>query len=95
MNFKDGHRGKSRGRLVHIGYGHFIQAGRVVALLAPETAPVQRLRQRAKEEGRLIDATCGRKTLALILTDSNHVILAAAASAGLAEIINVKLESNA
>jgi regulator of extracellular matrix RemA (YlzA/DUF370 family) len=63
--------------LVNIGYGNMVMASKVVAILSPESAPMRRLKEEAKERKMLIDATQGRKTRALIITDSDHVILSA------------------
>jgi hypothetical protein len=65
------------GRLVHIGFGNMIVAERVVAIIHPSSAPIKRLKEEAREDGRLIDATQGRKTRAVLVTDSNHVVLSA------------------
>lgn len=64
-------------RLLHIGFGNLVLASRVVAVVNSASSPMKRLREDAKEEGRLIDATQGRKTRSIIITDSNHVILCA------------------
>ena len=64
-------------RLVHIGFGNMVVADRVVGIIHPSSAPMKRLKEEAKETGRLIDATQGRKTRAILITDSNHVILSA------------------
>ncbi len=63
--------------LLNLGLGNFVVAARVVAVVNPSSAPMRRLREDAKQEGRLIDATQGRKTRSLVITDSNHVILSA------------------
>ena len=62
---------------IHIGYGHLVAAAQVVGILAPGSSPLKKLRDRAAEEARLVDATCGHKTRAIIITGSNHVILSA------------------
>jgi hypothetical protein len=62
---------------IHIGYGHLAQIVKVVLILAPGSSPLKKLRERAAAEARLVDATNGRKTRAIIITDSNHVILSA------------------
>ncbi len=64
-------------RLVHVGFGNMVVADRVVAVVAPDSAPIRRLKEEARERGKLIDATQGRKTRAIIVTDSDHVILSA------------------
>ncbi len=62
-------------KLVNIGSGNMISAERVVAVLTPESAPIKRIIQDAKERGVLVDATVGRKTKTVIITDSHHIIL--------------------
>ena len=61
--------------LVSIGYGGLISAGRLIAVVAPDSAPVKRMVSEAKDHGMLIDATFGRKTAAVLVMDSDHVIL--------------------
>ncbi len=63
--------------LVNIGYGNMVMATKVVAVLSPDSAPMRRLKDEAKEQKRLLDATQGRKTRSIIITDSDHVILSA------------------
>ena len=62
-------------QLVNIGYGNMVASGRVVAVVAPEAAPVRRMIQDARDGGRIIDATCGHKTKAVVVLDSGHVML--------------------
>ncbi len=64
-------------KLINIGFGNMVSAGRVVAIVSPESAPIKRIISDAREGGRLIDATYGRRTRAVILTDSDHIILSA------------------
>ena len=64
-------------RLINIGFGNMVSASRLVAIVSPESAPIKRIIQDAKERGALIDATYGRRTRAVIITDSDHVILSA------------------
>jgi regulator of extracellular matrix RemA (YlzA/DUF370 family) len=64
-------------KLLQIGFGNTVIVDRVVAVVTPNSSPMKRLREEAKKSGRLIDATCGRKTRSIIITDSNHVILSA------------------
>ena len=64
-------------KLINIGFGNMVSASRLVAIVSPESAPIKRIMQDAKEQGTLIDATYGRRTRAVILTDSDHVILSA------------------
>ena len=64
-------------KLVHIGFGNMIVGDRIVAIIHPTYAPIKRLKEEAYEDGRLIDATQGRMTRAILVTDSNHVVLSA------------------
>ncbi len=72
-------------RLLHVGYGNVVAAARIVAVVSPAAAPVRRLRQAAEERGKLVDATQGRKTRSVIVTDSDHVILSAVQAETIAE----------
>jgi regulator of extracellular matrix RemA (YlzA/DUF370 family) len=63
--------------LINVGFGNVVSASRVIAVVAPGSSPMKRLRDEASERGKLIDATQGRKTRAIIVTDSDHVILSA------------------
>lgn len=63
--------------LVNIGFGNIIAANRVIAVVSPESAPIKRIIQEARERGMLIDATYGRRTRAVIITDSDHIVLSA------------------
>lgn len=62
-------------RLINIGFGNMVSASRVIAIISPESAPVKRIIQEARENRVLVDATYGRRTRAVIITDSDHVIL--------------------
>ena len=62
-------------KFINIGYGNMIAVERIVAIASPESAPIKRLIQDSKDAGRVIDVTCGRKTRAVVITDSDHVIL--------------------
>ncbi len=64
-------------RLINIGFGNIVAASRVIAIVSPESAPIKRIITEARERGRLVDATYGRRTRAVIITDSDHVILSA------------------
>lgn len=64
-------------KFINIGFGNMVAADRVVALASPDSAPIKRLIQSAKDDGRAIDVTCGRRARAVIITDSEHVILSA------------------
>jgi regulator of extracellular matrix RemA (YlzA/DUF370 family) len=67
----------SDGLLLNIGYGNLVIAARVVAIVSPASAPMKRLREEAGSRGKLVDATQGRRTRSIIVTDSDHVILSA------------------
>ncbi len=64
-------------QLINIGFGNIVSANRVVAIVSPESAPIKRIITDARDRGQLIDATYGRRTRAVIITDSSHVILSA------------------
>jgi len=64
-------------RLINIGFGNIVAANRVIAIVAPDSAPVKRIIQEARDRGTLIDATYGRRTRAVVITDSGHVVLSA------------------
>ncbi|MBU5449501.1 extracellular matrix/biofilm regulator RemA [Acetivibrio sp. MSJd-27] len=65
-------------KLINIGYGNVVLANRIVAIVSPESAPIKRIIQDARDKGSLIDATYGRRTRAVIITDSDHIILSSA-----------------
>ena len=75
-------------KLINIGFGSMIAAARLLAIVSPDSAPVKRVVQEAKERGMLIDASYGHKTKAVILMDTDHVILSALEP----EVINARLE---
>ncbi|QGT99624.1 UPF0296 protein YlzA [Candidatus Syntrophocurvum alkaliphilum] len=64
-------------KLVNIGFGNIVAANRIVSIVSPESAPIKRIIQEAREKGILIDATYGRRTRAVIIVDSGHVVLSA------------------
>ena len=64
-------------QLINIGFGNVVSANRIITIVAPESAPIKRIIIEAREENKLIDATYGRRTRAVIITDSSHVILSA------------------
>lgn len=64
-------------RLLNIGYGNLVLAHRVVAIVSPSSAPMRRLREEASSRGKLVDATQGRRTRSILVTDSDHVVLSA------------------
>ena len=63
--------------LINIGFGNIVAGNRVIAVVSPESAPIKRIVQEARDRGMLIDATYGRRTRAVIITDSDHVVLSA------------------
>ena len=72
-------------QLVNIGYGNVVAAPRVVAVVSPDSAPMKRLKDDARERGKLVDATQGRRTRSILVTDTDHVILSALSSETIAE----------
>ena len=64
-------------QLINVGFGNIVSANRIIAIVSPESAPIKRLVQEAKDQGRAIDATCGRRTRAVLIMDSDHVVLSA------------------
>ncbi len=74
-------------KLINVGYGNVVVASRIVAVVGPAAAPIRRLREEARQRGKLVDATQGRKTRSVIVTDSDHVVL----SAVQAETIAIRL----
>jgi len=64
-------------QLINIGFGNIVSANRVIVIVSPESAPIKRIITDARERGQLVDATYGRRTRAVIITDSSHVILSA------------------
>ena len=64
-------------KLINIGFGNMVSANRLIAIVSPESAPLKRIVQEARDKGSLIDATYGRRTRAVIIMDSDHIILSA------------------
>lgn len=77
-------------KFINVGFGNMVAADRVVAIASPDSAPIKRLIIDAKEDERVIDVTCGRRTRAVIITDSEHIIL----SAIWAETISNRLDNS-
>ena len=75
-------------KMINIGYGNMISAERIVTVISPESAPIKRLIQEAKDDGRAIAATYGRKTRAVIVMDSGHIVLSSLITETLASRIN-------
>jgi len=78
--------------MINIGFGNIVATNRVIAVVSPESAPIKRLITDAREEGKLVDATYGRKTRAVVIMDSNHVILSAIQSETISQRFNNKDE---
>jgi len=64
-------------KLINVGFGNIVSSDRIIAIVSPESAPIKRMVQEAREKGTLIDATYGRRTRSVIITDSDHIILSA------------------
>ena len=64
-------------KLVNIGFGNIVAANRIISIISPESAPIKRIIQEARDKGMLVDATYGRRTRAVVVTDSGHIILSA------------------
>ena len=77
-------------KFINVGFGNMVASDRIVALASPDSAPMKRLVQEAKDDGRAIDVTCGRRTRTIIITDAEHVVLSALTS----EKIANRLEDN-
>ena len=77
-------------KFINVGFGNMVAAERITVLASPDSAPMKRLVQDAKDDGRAIDVTCGRRTRAIIITDSEHVVLSALQP----ETIANRLENN-
>ena len=78
-------------KFINIGFGNMVSADRIVSIVSPDSAPIKRLVQDAKDAGRVIDVSCGRRTRAVIITDSEHIILSAIQS----ETVANRLDSGA
>jgi hypothetical protein len=81
-------------RLINIGFGNIVSANRIISIVSPESAPIKRIIQEARDRHMLIDATYGRRTRAVIITDSDHVILSAVQPETVAHRLSVKDEDN-
>lgn len=79
-------------KLINIGFGNMVNASRLVAIVSPESAPIKRIIQESKDKGTLIDATHGRRTRAVIITNSDHVILTYLQSETVANRLNDEAE---
>ena len=79
-------------KFINIGFGNMVAADRVVTIVSPDSAPIKRLIQDAKDIGRVIDVSCGRRTRAVIITDSEHVILSAIQAETIANRLECDIE---
>ncbi|HJB40384.1 MAG TPA: DUF370 domain-containing protein [Candidatus Ruthenibacterium avium] len=80
-------------RLINIGFGNMVNAGKLIAIVSPESAPIKRIVQEARDKGSLIDATYGRRTRAVIIMDSDHVVLSAVQPETVANRLNDEAEN--
>ena len=81
-------------QLVNIGFGNIIAANKIVAIVSPDSAPIKRMVQEAKDKGTAIDATYGRRTRAVVITDSDHLILSALQPETVAARLDKNIENN-
>ena len=79
-------------QLINIGFGNLISAQRLLAIVSPDSAPIKRLIQESRDRGMLIDATYGRKTAAVLIMDSDHVVLSALSAEKLAPRLGLRTE---
>ena len=79
-------------QLINIGFGNIVSANRIIAIVSPESAPIKRIIQDARDRGMLIDATYGRKTAAVLIMDSDHVVLSALTTEKMAPRLGMKVE---
>ncbi len=77
-------------RLINVGFGNVVNADKIVGIISPEAAPIKRLVQNAKDAGNAIDATCGRKTKAVLVMDSGHLVLSSLLPDTIANRVNMK-----
>lgn len=80
--------------MLNIGFGNVVAANRVIAIVSPNSAPVKRLKDEARDEKRLIDVTHGRKTRSVLITDSNHVILSAIQTETISQRLSILKDAN-
>ena len=81
-------------QLVNIGFGNIVSANRIIAIVSPESAPIKKMVQEAKDKGTAIDATYGRRTRAVVITDSDHLILSALQPETVASRLDKNIENN-
>jgi len=81
-------------KFINIGFGNIVSANRIISIVSPESAPIKRLIQETREKGLLIDATYGRRTRAVIITDSDHIVLTAVQPETIANRLDNKVDTN-
>ncbi|MBR6504221.1 MAG: DUF370 domain-containing protein [Clostridia bacterium] len=81
-------------QLINIGFGNVVSSSRIIAIVSPESAPIKRIVQEAKDNSMAIDATCGRRTRAVLIMDSGHVILSAVQSETVAGRLDKDIQSD-
>ena len=81
-------------KFINIGFGNMVSTDRIVSIVSPDSAPIKRLIQDAKDLGRVIDVSCGRRTRAVIITDSEHIILSAIQSETIANRLDNGVDSD-
>ncbi|NLJ88117.1 MAG: DUF370 domain-containing protein [Epulopiscium sp.] len=81
-------------KLINIGFGNIVSANRIISIVSPESAPIKRIIQEARDRGMLIDATYGRRTRAVIIMDSDHIILSAVQPETVANRLSSKNHDN-
>lgn len=81
-------------KLINIGFGNIVNANRIISIVSPESAPIKRIIQEARDRNMLVDATYGRRTRAVIITDSDHVILSAVQPETVAQRLTTKDEES-
>lgn len=81
-------------RLINIGFGNVVNSSKIVGIISPEAAPIKRMVQNSKDAGNAIDATCGRKTKAVLVMDSGHLVLSSLLPDTIANRINTREDNN-
>ncbi|NOZ85777.1 MAG: DUF370 domain-containing protein [Deltaproteobacteria bacterium] len=82
-----------QGKLLNVGFGNVVVLSRIVAIVSPQSAPMKRLKEEARSNGKLIDATQGRRTRSIVITDSDHVVLSAVQAETIAQRFSTDLTS--
>lgn len=87
-------RGVVLNRLINVGFGNVVNSSKIVSIISPDAAPVKRMVQTAKDTGMAIDATCGRRTKAVIVTDSGHLLLSSLLPDTITGRVNQRYDEN-